>query len=125
MNGFLLVALGGAIGASGRHLVGIATLRAFGPGFPWGTLTVNIVGSFLMGVLIELMALKLNISNEMRLFLATGILGGFTTFSAFSLDMALMIERKQVLSAGLYAGASVGLSVAALFAGLAVIRALV
>ena len=125
MNGFLLVALGGAIGASGRHLVGIATLRAFGPGFPWGTLTVNIVGSFLMGVLIELMALKLNVSNEMRLFLATGILGGFTTFSAFSLDVALMVERKQMLVAGAYAGASVGLSVAALFAGLAVIRALV
>ncbi len=124
MNGILLIALGGAIGATGRHLVGVATLRAFGPGFPWGTLTVNILGSFLMGVLIEILALKFNASNELRLFLATGILGGFTTFSAFSLDMALMIERKQMLVAGAYAGVSVGLSVAALFAGLAVARAL-
>ncbi len=124
MNGILLVALGGAIGATGRHMVGIATLRAFGPGFPWGTLTVNILGSFLMGALIEILALKYNASSELRLFLATGILGGFTTFSAFSLDMALMIERKQMLVAGAYAGASVGLSVAALFAGLAAVRAL-
>jgi len=124
MNGLLLVALGGAIGAAGRHLVGLATLRAFGPGFPWGTLSVNIIGSFLMGVLIEIMALKLNASSEFRLFLATGILGGFTTFSAFSLDVVVMIERQQMLLAATYAGASVGVSVLALFAGLAVVRAL-
>ncbi|MFV2093371.1 MAG: fluoride efflux transporter CrcB [Hyphomicrobiales bacterium] len=124
MYGFLMVAIGGAIGASGRHLFGITMLRLFGSGFPWGTLSVNIVGSFLMGVLVELMALKLNISNEFRLFLATGILGGFTTFSAFSLEVALMIERKQFLIAGAYAGASIIVSVAALFAGLALVRAL-
>jgi len=124
MNGFVLVALGGAIGASGRHLVGLATLRLMGPGFPWGTLAVNVIGAFLMGVLIELLALKFNASADLRLFLATGLLGGFTTFSAFSLDVALLMERKQYLLAGTYAGLSVFASIAALFAGLAVIRAL-
>lgn len=124
MNGVLLVALGGAIGASSRHLVGIAMLRLLGPGFPWGTLMVNIAGAFAMGVIVELMALKLEVSNELRLFLATGILGGFTTFSAFSLEVALMIERKQMLIAGAYAGLSVVVSVMALFAGLTLIRAL-
>lgn len=124
MKGIFLVALGGAIGASGRHLMGIAMLRLMGSGFPWGTLTVNVVGSFAMGAIIELMALKLQVSNEFRLFLATGILGGFTTFSAFSLEVALMIERKQMLVAGAYAGVSVVVSIMALFAGLSTIRAL-
>lgn len=123
MNGFVLVALGGAIGASGRHMVGLATLRYFGPGFPWGTLAVNVLGSFAMGVLVELLATRFNASNDVRLFLATGLLGGFTTFSAFSLDVGLMLERKQMLTAALYASASVGASVAALFAGLALVKA--
>lgn len=124
MNGFLAVALGGAIGASGRHLVGMMTLRYFGPGFPWGTVAVNVLGSFAMGVMIELLALKFNATNELRLFLATGILGGFTTFSAFSLDVVLMMERKQMWLAGTYVSVSVFASIAALFAGLALIRSM-
>jgi CrcB protein len=122
MNGFLLVAAGGAIGASARHLVNIGMARLLGFGFPSGTLTANILGSFLMGVLIETLALKYSASNDFRLFAATGILGGFTTFSAFSLDVALMTERGQTGLAAVYVAASVAISIAALFAGLALTR---
>ncbi|HET7412298.1 MAG TPA: fluoride efflux transporter CrcB [Pararhizobium sp.] len=121
---FLLVAIGGAIGATCRHLVGILTLRLFGSGFPWGTITVNIVGSFLMGVIVELIAKRFNASLELRLFLMTGILGGFTTFSSFSLDTAFLWERGQTALALGYVVASVGLSVAALFGGLALVRSI-
>lgn len=122
---FLMAAAGGAVGAGARYLVGIGALRLIGSGFPWGTLIVNVVGSFLMGALIEGAALKWSMSNEMRTFLATGILGGFTTFSAFSLDFAVLIERKANAAAMLYLGASVCLSVLALFAGLSVMKAIV
>ncbi|MHA1524507.1 MAG: fluoride efflux transporter CrcB [Alphaproteobacteria bacterium] len=122
MNHLLVVALGGAIGAAGRHLVGMSALRLFGPNFPWGTFTVNITGAFLMGVLIETLALKGSVSQEVRLFLATGVLGGFTTFSAFSLDVVLLFDRKGAGLAALYAGASVVLSLLALFAGLRLMR---
>ena len=124
MYHFLIVALGGAVGASLRHLTSLLTLRWFGPNFPWGTLTVNIVGSFLMGVFIELLARKFDSSQELRLLIATGIMGGFTTFSAFSLDVAVMWERGATLTAAGYVLASVMLSILALFAGLAVIRGL-
>lgn len=124
MKMFLMAAAGGAFGAGARYLVGVGALRLIGSGFPWGTLIVNIVGSFLMGVLIEGAALKWSMTNEMRTFLATGILGGFTTFSAFSLDFAVLVERKANAAAMLYLGASVGLSILALFAGLSVIRAI-
>lgn len=124
MKMFLMAAAGGAFGAGARYLVGVGALRLIGSGFPWGTLIVNIVGSFLMGVLIEGAALKWSMTNEMRTFLATGILGGFTTFSAFSLDFAVLMERKANAAAMLYLGASVGLSILALFAGLSVIRAI-
>ena len=123
MKLFLLAAAGGAIGAGGRYLVGVAALRLLGAGFPWGTLIVNIVGCFVMGLLIEAAALKWSMSNEMRTFLTTGILGGFTTFSAFSLDFAVLMERKAQGAAMLYLGASVGFSILALFAGLSVMRA--
>ena len=125
MMHLLYVAAGGAIGAGSRHLVGLVTLRLFGPSFPWGTLAVNIVGCFLMGVLIEVLALKVSAPAGVRLFLATGVLGGFTTFSAFSLDVAILVERKQALYAGLYVAASVGLSIAALFLAMFVIRSLI
>jgi CrcB protein len=114
----LWVALGGAIGASTRYFIGTQTLRLMGTGFPWGTLCVNIIGSFLMGILIELLALKFNVSQDVRHFLITGILGGFTTFSAFSLDFVVLTERKAHLLAWSYLGASVALSILALFAGL-------
>ena len=122
MMTYLWVALGGAIGASARYGVGVQAVKWFGFGFPWGTLTVNIAGSFLMGVLIELMALKFSVSQDIRAFLTVGILGGFTTFSAFSLDFAVLVERKEMMLAGLYAAGSVGLSIAALFAGLWLMR---
>lgn len=117
------VALGGAIGACLRYLVNVASLRAFGPGFPYATLMVNVVGSFLMGVLVVVLAEK----GGMRLapFLMTGILGGFTTFSAFSLDTISLWERgASWLSLG-YVGASVILSLAALVAGLQLARSMI
>jgi CrcB protein len=122
MKMVLMAAMGGAFGASARYLVGVGTLRLFGSGFPWGTLIVNVVGSLIMGLLIAAVALRYSVSNEMRTFLATGILGGFTTFSAFSLDFAVLMERKAQGLALVYLGASVGFSILALFAGLYIAR---
>ena len=120
----ILVAVGGAIGASLRHLVNLASLRLAGPGFPWGTMAVNVAGSFAMGVFVELLARRLNASNELRLFIATGVLGGFTTFSAFSLDFAVLWERGVALSALAYAITSVIGSILALFLGLWLARSI-
>ena len=120
----LWVALGGAIGSAGRYTVNVWSGRMFGTEFPWHTLTVNILGCFAMGLLIAAMALKLDVSNDVRAFLTTGILGGFTTFSAFSLDFALLVERKSYGLAGAYAAGSVVLSLSAVFAGLYLVRAL-
>lgn len=120
----LWVAAGGALGSAARYLVNVAAGRLLGPEFPWGTLTVNVAGSFVMGLLITLMALKMQVSQEVRAFLTTGILGGFTTFSAFSLDFAALVERREAGLAALYAIVSVGLSLAAIFAGLKLGRAL-
>ncbi|HXK53983.1 MAG TPA: fluoride efflux transporter CrcB [Hyphomicrobiales bacterium] len=122
MNHVLIVAAGGAVGAALRHLTGLAAMRLLGAGFPWGTLSVNIVGSFLMGVFIELLALKIQGGTELRLFIATGLLGGFTTFSAFSLDVAVLWERGAPAAAAAYVIVSVAASVGALFAGLAAVR---
>lgn len=119
----LWVALGGALGSAARYGVNVTCGRFCGTAFPWGTLSVNILGSFIMGLLVAAMALRLNLSLEARAFLTTGILGGFTTFSAFSLDFAVMAERGDWTGAALYAGASVGLSLAAIFAGLWLARA--
>lgn len=119
MNGFLLVALGGALGASLRHGVGLAAVRHLPLGWPWGTGFVNIAGSLAMGLLAGWLALKAEgAGQETRLFLATGVLGGFTTFSAFSLEVANMLRAGETLKAGLYAGLSVLLGVSALFIGL-------
>ncbi|MEE2953500.1 MAG: fluoride efflux transporter CrcB [Pseudomonadota bacterium] len=122
---FLLVMAGGGLGAGMRHLSGLAAMRLLGTGFPWGTAFVNVLGSFLMGVLIELLARKVDASAAWRLFLATGFLGGFTTFSSFSLDTALLIERGSMGLAFLYVAGSVLIGIVALFAGFAVIRGLV
>jgi CrcB protein len=124
MKHLLLVAAGGAIGSSLRHLVNMASLRWFGPAFPWGTLAVNILGCFAMGVLIELIARRFGASPEIRLFIATGILGGFTTFSAFSLDAAVLWERGAHGLAALYVGATLIGTLAAIFAGLWLARSL-
>ena len=125
MTHILLVAAGGALGSVLRYLVGIWTLRSFGPAFPWGTMTVNITGSFLIGVLAELIARKFGASAEMRVFLITGILGGYTTFSAFSLDAIALLERGEPVTALIYVTSSVLLSALAVFAGLALMRAIV
>ena len=114
----LIVAAGGAIGATLRHLTNLAMLRIAGPAFPWGTLVVNIVGCLAMGIFIELLARRFDGSAELRLFVATGLLGGFTTFSAFSLDVAVLYGRGAVVQAFSYVAASVLLSIAALFVGL-------
>lgn len=121
----LLVALGGAIGASLRHLTGQFMMRLAGPNFPYGTITVNIVGSFVMGLFVAWLSRRAGgTSSELRLFFATGLLGGFTTFSAFSLDVATLWERGAEMTAAIYLLASVILSVAALFAGLWLARSL-
>ncbi|WP_276118523.1 fluoride efflux transporter CrcB [Pararhizobium qamdonense] len=125
MTHILLVAAGGAVGSVLRYLVGLWTLRSFGPAFPWGTLTVNITGSFLIGVLAEAIARKFGASAEMRVFLITGILGGYTTFSAFSLDAMTLLERGEPVTALIYVASSVLLSAFAVFAGLALMRAMV
>ncbi|MBY5772648.1 fluoride efflux transporter CrcB [Rhizobium leguminosarum bv. viciae] len=120
----LLVAVGGAIGSLLRYYVGQWALRLMGPAFPWGTLAVNVVGCFVIGVFAELIARKFNASVELRLLLITGFLGGFTTFSAFSLDAISLFERGEAVAGGIYIAASVGLSMAAVMTGLAVMRAL-
>lgn len=124
MNTLLAVVAGGAIGAGARHLFNLQMLRLFGPTFPWGTFGVNVIGSLLMGLAVGLFALKLDLSPEARSFVTTGILGGFTTFSAFSLDAMNMIERGDMGLAVAYMGGSVALGLAALFAGLLLMRVL-
>ena len=124
MRLLLLATIGGALGSGARHLVNVGMTRAFGPHFPWATLTVNVAGSFLMGLLVDMILRRFGGSVEMRTFLATGILGGFTTFSAFSLDISNLIGRGDSASAMGYIVASVALSLVALYAGLALSKAL-
>lgn len=124
MWGVLWVALGGAIGSAARHGVNIGSARILGTGFPSGTLTVNVLGSFFMGFVMALLLRKLENNDDARLFLTTGILGGFTTFSAFSLDVFNLMQRGESGTAIIYVLSSVLLSVGALFAGFAAIRML-
>ena len=116
------VAAGGALGSVLRHFAGKAALAVFGAGFPYGTLFVNVAGSFAMGVLVALFANTLNPSQEMRAFLTVGLLGGFTTFSSFSLDVATLYERGEMALAALYVLLSLILSLAGIFAGLFLMR---
>ena len=120
----MLVAIGGATGSVARYLTGLLTLRLFGPNFPWGTLAVNVIGSMAIGVFTELIARRFEASPELRLLLVTGFLGGFTTFSAFSLDVAVLVERGAWMPALAYVSASMLVSLFAVFAGLALTRAL-
>ena len=119
---FLFVMAGGALGSAGRYLVGKLTLGWLGPHYPWGTLAVNLLGGFLMGVLAGVLA-RVGGSEHTRLLLGVGVLGGFTTFSAFSLDTVLMIERGQLSVAITYVLISAIGSILALFGGLHLIRA--
>ncbi|BCG88611.1 MULTISPECIES: fluoride efflux transporter CrcB [unclassified Mesorhizobium] len=123
MFNLLLVVVGGGIGAGIRHLTNMGALRLVGPNYPWGTMAINILGSFAMGLFIAIMARRGG-PNEVRLFVATGILGGFTTFSAFSLDFATLWERGATLPAFGYALASVIGAIIALFLGLWLARSL-
>jgi CrcB protein len=123
-TGFVVVFLGGGIGAALRHGVNLASARLLGTAFPYATLFENVTGSLVMGLLAAYFAFKGQASQEVRLFLTTGILGGYTTFSAFSLDTALLYERGEIGLAALYVIASVVLSIAGLFAGLALVRQL-
>ncbi len=117
----LWVAIGGAIGSALRYLTSLAALRLLGAGFPWGTAIVNVAGSFAMGLLAVLLLEK---AGDARLspFLMTGILGGFTTFSAFSLDTVRLVESGQPVSAVYYIAGSVALSIAALMLGMGIAR---
>lgn len=119
---YLIVFLGAGIGGAGRHGVNVLSMRLFGPAFPVGTLVVNVLGCLLMGLVAGFFAFRGHLPQEARLFLTTGILGGFTTFSAFSLDAALLWERGEAGLAALYVGASVILSLVAVAAGLALSR---
>jgi fluoride exporter len=119
----LSVALGGAIGASARYLTNVSVMRIVGPGFPFGTMVANVLGSFIMGVVVVALARRDGMAYAP--FLMTGLLGGFTTFSAFSLDTVTLFERGEVGLAGLYVVLSVGFSLAAIGVGILATRALV
>ena len=122
MNMLLAVACGGALGAMGRHLISSQVMRWAGSAFPWGTLTVNVLGSFILGVLVEYLALCWPATQEMRGFLVVGLLGGFTTFSAFSMDVVLLLERGSLGPAFAYIAGNLLLSICGLFAGLVIFR---
>lgn len=124
MRLLMLATVGGGIGAGIRYLVQVGMIRALGPAFPWWTFAINITGSFAMGVIATMVALRFDNSPEVRTFLATGILGGFTTFSAFSLDAANLMDRHDYGWASGYVAGSVILSIFALYAGIALAKAI-
>src|ERR1700730_18999462 len=119
---YVLVFVGGGLGASLRHFVNVVCAKTFGTAFPYGTFIINISGSIVMGLIAGYLAFRGEASQAWRLFLMTGILGGYTTFSAFSLDTALLYERGALGLAAAYVLGSVILSIAGLFAGLWLIR---
>ena len=119
---FLIVFFGGGLGAALRHGVNLLSARLLGTGFNYATLFENVSGSFVMGLLIGYFAFKGGVSQHWRLFLTTGILGGYTTFSAFSLDTILLYERGELGLAALYVALSVALSLGGLMAGMALVR---
>ena len=122
MAGFAIVFLGGGLGAAIRHGCNIAGFKLLGPAFPYATMFINVSGSLIMGLAAAWLAFKGDASQHWRLFLTTGVLGGYTTFSAFSLDAALLYERGQLGLAAVYVIGSVVLSIAGLFAGLWLVR---
>jgi CrcB protein len=119
---YLLVFVGGGLGSSLRHAINLVSARYLGTAFPYHTFLINITGSTVMGLIAGYLAFKGGASQHWRLFLMTGILGGYTTFSAFSLDAALLYERGEVWLSLFYVVGSVVLAIAGLFAGLALIR---
>jgi CrcB protein len=123
MSVILWVAAGGAIGSATRYAVGVASERLVGADFPWGTLAVNVSGCFAMGILAALVGQNFLPNQNLKAFLGIGILGGFTTFSAYSLDFLQLAERREYLAAALYGAGSVALSLAAVLLGIWLIRA--
>jgi CrcB protein len=119
---FWLVCAGGAIGAGARYLVNASAMHWMGPGFPWGTFAVNVAGSLVMGLLAGWVIIRGGMSESVRFFLMTGVLGGFTTFSAYALDTFYMVERGAYGLALVYVVGSVLLSIGAVFAGVQAIR---
>ncbi len=120
--GFLIVFLGGGFGAALRHGINLGVAKLLGNGFPFATFFINISGSFIMGLAAAYFAFKGGPSQHWRLFFTTGMLGGYTTFSTFSLDAALLYERGELGLAAVYVISSVVIAVAGLFAGLALVR---
>lgn len=121
---FLLVFLGGGLGSAARHGTNLLAARWLGTQYPLGTLGINVLGAFAMGVVVEYWASRSGLSPQARLFLTTGILGGFTTFSTFALEIAALQLRGEIAAAALYALGSLVLGVAAIYAGMALVRAL-
>ncbi|MDR3464355.1 MAG: fluoride efflux transporter CrcB [Xanthobacteraceae bacterium] len=121
---YLLVFVGGGLGAALRHAVNVASGRAFGTAFPYGTFIINISGSLVMGLIAGYLAFKGDAAQPWRLFIMTGVLGGYTTFSAFSLDSILLYERGELALAAFYVIGSVALAILGLFAGLTLMRQL-
>ena len=120
--GYAIVFLGGGLGAALRHGMNLGVARWLGTAFPYGPLVINVTGSLIMGLVAGYFAFRGDASQSWRLFLTTGILGGYTTFSAFSLDAALLYQRGEISAAAIYVVASVALSIGGLFAGLALAR---
>ncbi|OSP53455.1 fluoride efflux transporter CrcB [Pseudoruegeria sp. SK021] len=120
----LLTAIGGAFGSVGRYLVGLYTNKLWGDGFPWGTIAVNIIGSFLIGLAVEAVTRTFSNSAEVRVLVITGFLGGFTTFSSFSIETMKMLERGELFQAGYYLGSTLVFGVIAVFCGLSLGKAL-
>jgi len=121
---FLLVFLGGGLGSAMRHGMNLLAARWLGTQYPLGTLGINVLGAFAMGVIVEYWASRSGLSPQARLFLATGVMGGFTTFSTFALEVAVLQSRGEMLVAGLYVAGSLVLGIGALYAGMALVRVL-
>ena len=124
MNLVLFIAVGGAIGAVGRYSVMTVVSHLFGAGYPYGTIMVNLIGSFVLGGLVESLKYFSVISNELQVFLIVGVLGSFTTFSTFSMDVVVLMQRNEIFAAGLYILGSIVVSIGGLFLAMILFRQL-
>lgn len=122
MSSIVAIAAGGAVGAVARYLLTVQVGHLLGLGFPYGTLIINVAGSMFLGMLLEVMALFWSVGNDFRAFLVIGVLGSFTTFSTFSLDVMVMFNRGDIVAASLYVLASVGFALVAFAGGMAAVR---
>ena len=120
--GYLWVFIGGGLGSALRHGVNVLAARCWGTQYPIGTLCINVLGSFAMGVVVEYLAMKSGLSQQVRLFLTTGVIGGFTTFSTFSLEVATLSSRGEIMLAGLYVASSLIFGIGGFYVGMALVR---